>query len=862
MSDSIDILKGRQFDSDFDKILHQIGLDKSEVSSILDGSIRERVELEDAEYEELRKSTMEFIASYGSSNAPADDEVVEDFHPLDYMNGNVQTIDKSAMSEEFKIANGLDGIPDEMYEVCTDRTVLYYDMTTANTTFYQMHILLKKLGIKNNRAHLLLFDRELLGVDPFDPYLSQDMRARVYTECRRNIFYYFREVYRYPAKVETEPATRFALHLGNLVYLWLNAQCFNTYIELPRQTGKTFVVFGAQGYDYDIGSTGATIVSMHYIRAFAIKNKNESVIRPLNSLPKYLRLHAATKKTVKGETVLVDNEELNESDADKMLNVCTGTTHRTVVPGNTESQAYKAGRGLSPEFIGIDEVNFIKEIAIVLTSIIYAFKTASDIARRQGRRYGITLLSTPGDLNTKNGQYMHNIIYNEMCEWHHRLFDKDRAALHKYLAQSKRAFFRIKYDYDDLGLNQNWLEEQIANNGIGKGFRTDVMLQWEFDSSDSPYDPEAVKRLVNIAKDVSTDIHLFRENYPLVYMPVEPGDSFDLTLRKSKFLSIGIDTATGVNSENSAIYALDLNTGKPVFTYMSNTIDVPDFSVLIRSLVKYIKSKNRNINIIVNVERDGVGQPLVKLLTKDSTVVGLLAYTVNAAKSDEYKYSEKTTKDNRTAVYGLRTKGRRDGMFDNLKKALETYPYMLASEILTSQISTLIIKNNKIQHATGCCDDMVFAAMNALAPIFEDDVREQLFLNYTYRINYSNYTKMPMRSTVSFIDEEIAKEHDGVHSRKVSYFDGRSLQSRIKYYRLVEGIEVELNPSEEDDYLKAKSSEMNITEKVIADEKAKSLRSETFSNTNPLEASMGRPQKSNNDNFILDFMNRSSKGLF
>lgn len=853
MTTDNDKLKGRQFETSFDKTLHQIGLDKNEISRIIDGTIRDNAEMTDEEYLELREQTIEFVKTYAEKNAHNDDQVVEDYHPLDYLNGNLEFIDKSMMTTEYRKANGLDGIPDEMFEVCRDRTVLYYDMTTPNTTFYQMHTLLKKLGLKNNRAHLLLFDRELIGVDPFDPSLTQDMRARVYVECKRNIFYYFREVYRYPSKVDSDPDTKFALHLGNLVYLWLNAQCFNVYVELPRQTGKTFVVFGAQGYDFDIGSTGATIVSMHYLRSFAIKNKNESVIRPLNVLPKYLRLHATTTKVIKGETILVDNDELNESDADKIFNNCTKTTHRTIVPGNSESQAYKAGRGLSPEHVGIDEVNFITQIQIVLTSIIYAFKTASDIARRQGRRYGITLLSTPGDLNTKNGQYMYNIIYNEMSAWHHRLLDKDRSGLHKYLAQSKRAFFRIKYEYDDLGLSQNWLEEQIANNGIGKGFRTDIMLQWEFDSSASPYDPEATKRLSVLAKEAPSDVFLFMENYPIQYRPQTVGESFDLTIRKAKFLSIGVDTATGVNSENSAIFAIDLATGLPVFSYMCNTIDVPDFSVLIRLLMKYIKSKNRNIMITLNVERDGVGQPLVKLLTKDSEIVKHLAYTVSKSNKEETVYSEKTTKDNRSAVYGLRTNGRRDTMFDILKKILETYPTMIATDIVASQVSTLIIKNNKIQHAPGSCDDMIIACLNAVAPIFEDDIREQIYLNYTYRINFSNFIKMPMSSIVSFIDEEVAEEHDGIHCKSVSYFDGNSLQTRNKYYRLIEGLEVELSPYEEIEYLKKLSMEMDLTKKVVATQNPKSVRSETFKTPN---------QQGGASDMFSSFINRGKKGLF
>ena len=838
----------RKFGSDLDKILHQIGLDRNEVDSILNGSIKSQLELSEEEYKELYDATIEFINEYGEQSAPTDDIFKGSYEHLDYLNGNIGFIDKSRLTSQFKIDNGLMAIPEDMYEIADDGTILYYDLTTDNLTFYQMHILLKRLGIKNNRFHLLLFDKTLIGVDPYDPYITQDMRTRIYAEAKRNIYYYFRALYRYPAKVEGEPDSKFIAHLGNLVYLWLSAQCFNVYIELPRQTGKTFVVFGAQGYDYDIGSSGSTIVSMHYYRPYAIKNKNESVIRPLNSLPKYLRFHAVTKRTLKGSVKLEDNDELNESDSDRLLNHVNGNTHRTVVPGNTEAQAYKAGRGLGAELIGIDEVNFIKEIAIVLTSIIYAFKTASDIARRQGRRYGITLLSTPGDLNTKNGQYMYNIIYNEMAEWHHRLFDKNRADLHKYLLGFKRAFFRIKYEYDDLGFSQDWLEEQIRNNGIGKGFRTDIMLQWQFDSSSNPFDPEAINRLTEITKEVHKDVYLYRDNYPFSYHPQVKGETFETTIRKAKFLSIGIDTATGVNSEHSALYGIDLLTGKPVFTYMNNVLDVPDFSVLIRSFTRKLFDVNPNLKAIICPERDGVGQVLIKLLSKDPLIAGLMAYTVRGTVDEDVKYSEKKTRDNRSAVYGLATKGRRDTMFDNLKNALENYPYMLSSDILATQISTLIFKGNKIRHADGCSDDMVFACMNAIAPIFEDDVREQLYINHMFRINWNLFSKIPLRSFVTRVDEELTENLEGVKVRRVSYFDEhtRTIKVRDEYYRNIDGIDVTLTPEEEEDHIISIQNEMSDHEKVMA----------------TANVEMRNPTKRVINSNISSFLNKGSNKLF
>ena len=45
---------------------------------------------------------------------------------------------------------------------------VFYQMNTENKSFLEMHYYLKARGIKNNKFHLLLYDKDLAGVDPYD----------------------------------------------------------------------------------------------------------------------------------------------------------------------------------------------------------------------------------------------------------------------------------------------------------------------------------------------------------------------------------------------------------------------------------------------------------------------------------------------------------------------------------------------------------------------------------------------------------------------------------------------------------------------------------------------------------------------
>ncbi|MFR2988869.1 MAG: hypothetical protein ACLTMR_08550, partial [Faecalibacillus sp.] len=63
--------------------------------------------------------------------------------------------------------------------------------TTTNKSFLRMHLLLKKMGIKNNAFFLALTQPELKNIHPHelkDP--SPELAARIGLECKINPWYY------------------------------------------------------------------------------------------------------------------------------------------------------------------------------------------------------------------------------------------------------------------------------------------------------------------------------------------------------------------------------------------------------------------------------------------------------------------------------------------------------------------------------------------------------------------------------------------------------------------------------------------------------------------------------------------------
>ena len=118
------------------------------------------------------------------------------------------------------------------------RTTVYYHMSTTNKSFLEIHQFLKDSGIENNRFMLTLLDPDLARIDPYDPTLSAMMKTKVLKECLYNPWYFFREVVRIPDSGQAT-GVKFQLSRGNLALLFCLMMNLNTFLEQPRQTGKT-----------------------------------------------------------------------------------------------------------------------------------------------------------------------------------------------------------------------------------------------------------------------------------------------------------------------------------------------------------------------------------------------------------------------------------------------------------------------------------------------------------------------------------------------------------------------------------------------------------------------------------------------
>jgi len=221
-----------------------------------------------------------------------------------------------------------------------------YDSKTTNISFLKMYKTLKLLGIKNNKFFLILYDKKLQGVDPFDEKnLTEKQKLRIKCEIRRNPWYFLREIIRIPVPGGLK---RYELHRGNLALSYCMFNCFNSITLMPRQHGKTVGCLCNYEWIYDFGTENSTILFMN--KAFPDSKRNLKIMKDIREkLPSYLL--EKDKRDVDNLEIITKYENNN--------------TIRALASATSEDEADKKGRGITSPLQMWDEVAFLKHNKIM-----------------------------------------------------------------------------------------------------------------------------------------------------------------------------------------------------------------------------------------------------------------------------------------------------------------------------------------------------------------------------------------------------------------------------------------------------------------------------------------------------------------
>ena len=574
-----------------------------------------------------------------------------------------------------------------------------YDFKTSNMSFLEVYRDLVNLGIKNNKFFLVIYDRSLVGIDPYNKALPLSVKLRIIAECRRNPWYFLREVCRIPADglpVEEGGGVSFQLDRSSVAMWYLFLHHIDQYVCKPRQTGKTQGALSIITYAFTLGARSGTILFSNK----DAENNKMNLYRmkcQRDMLPSYMQMKLA---------VGADGSMMKEKNSvTTFQNPVNNNSIKLLPRANSRDSAMSCGRGATaPIFYG-DEVDFSPYFNTILESAAYAYSTASQNAIKYKSMAGRIFTSTPGDLDSRDGENIMMWI-SHMFKWDDKMLDwpieKLKQESTRIIGESRRnGIIYVEHSWKQLKKTERWYEEQCR------------LVE---------YKPEVVQREIDLKRMHGSSMSPFSRQdilYIQKHMKTAPIRELDLSkslnpfkfykkMKKSVPYFICVDPSEGLALDNNAVEIEHPGTMEVVAEMQNPYITQTDLG---RMLIQFMDLLCPNALIIVENNK---GRELINFLLRskyadrvwyDSQKMLEVTESVRIAGHEQRQALERR-------AYGVSTNGTsRPVMMGILERLMREEKYKIYTPYVVNDICALIRKpgSGKVEASAGMHDDNVMA---------------------------------------------------------------------------------------------------------------------------------------------------------
>lgn len=578
--------------------------------------------------------------------------------------------------------------------------VAYYQDTTTNQSFMDMHYLLRARGIENNKFFLIINDPDLMGVDPRDPNLTPEYCVKVLRECIINFWYFIREVIRIPVEGgAVGSGVRYKLHRGNLAMNYMFVHNYDMFVDLPRQHFKTVSALCWYLWVFNFGSTNTQMMFINMKHESSKKNLRQ--LKDIRAqLPDYLQMDGFMDPL--GKKVRVPNT------VETLQHPSNGNVIKTLPAARSRANAEVAGRGNTMAVQYYDEFGFMLYNSIIFTAAVPAFSRARENAKKNHAPYGMLITTTPGDLTTDEGAFA-NKMRLTATPWNDKWYDLTYDEL-EAVKQSNEdsSFFYIRYTYQQLGSGPEYFKQMVKD--LQKDWdkiKREVLIEWNAGSMNCPFstnDLDTIKAYCRI-DPLYTLFFGKAKQYQLHIWNQLPMDSQYPPI-------IGVDVSGAMEQDSSAITIIDSQTTKVLATLNCNYIPHHELAQIVFELVtNYMK------NAIVNVENNGGFGASVLQLLKNSNIKKNLYYEIHdRVREEQFDGVKSIHQKQKVKIYGTtNTRDVRNKLIELLHQRVKFHKDKFIAPILHSELTTFEVKKNgKQEHAAGAHDDQLFSYLMAL----------------------------------------------------------------------------------------------------------------------------------------------------
>lgn len=369
-------------------------------------------------------------------------------------------------------------------------------------------------------------------------------------------------------------------------------------------------------------------------------------------------------------------------------------------------------RGCTCSVLWFDEFGFLKHNKKVWDSAAFAYSKAAEAAEKNGVPHSRLITTTPNHLNCKEGAFCYSIITNGV-KFDEKWYDMDIEDVKQEIKDtSKNGFVHIQFSWQELGLSEEWFEEQkrLVNYDL-QTIKREILLEWTLSGEGSLFDEDQMSVVEKYVKHNPIGSFYVMGTYKF-YIYEELSN-----VRERNYI-VSIDIAGGLEQDSTVVTIIDPLTYKPAAVFKSNTIDTPTLTELLVELVQ-----NFFNNAIIVPERNNMGISVIQMLLK-TEIKDNIYYSykgqnpegieeVNPKKNKNTNNKKKVIKnEKRIKVYGIDTtpKTRKIMIDEILNRIVNEEPENINNEFLFNELKTLARnKNGKVEAREGFHDDVVMS---------------------------------------------------------------------------------------------------------------------------------------------------------
>lgn len=572
------------------------------------------------------------------------------------------------------------------------------DLTTNNKHFLRFAGLLKKKGIKNYLFCLALRDQGLKGIDPHSLNNDNDpdfkMRLRVLREASRNIWYYLRECVKFPG---ANGLDHMRFNRANCAMVWCFMQGIDYIAIQPRQSGKTTMALILSDWCTYLGCNNFGMGM--YCSGDSLRKKNLEALRTIrDNLPKYF---------------VMDNK--SGTDNSEMINYARlKNKYWTFIAQKSEVAANNVGRGFAIMALHADEPAFCANIKVSMPVMRAAMTTAADAAKKFGFPHSLLYTTTAGDPSTPSGEEAF-IYVNRAFKMTEKLYDfEDRESVRAFLkANSINGAVNGTFSHLQIGMsNEKLIDEIKQKNYSYDTVMRDFLNRW-YVGAGTPILPQTVIKRISAsrAKDGPLYLEMLDDFVINWYIPEDEVRKF-----KNKSIIVGLDASEMVDRDFTTAVGIDPTTLKTLFTFRCNSANITAVARFCASMmIKYTK-------MILVPEAKSSGRAITDAITENLVARGISPFTRIYNKIvQEYDTNSTFKKMDIRDVdlynnggrkhVGFQTSGKsREVLYKNvLQKAASISADHIADGTLIDELTSLEVRNGRIDHSTGKHDDMVIS---------------------------------------------------------------------------------------------------------------------------------------------------------